>query len=305
MGEFAMNYVNFITPPYPHFICAGDALYRPGDFHRRRSNIGVFDMIFMEYGELFLTDGNKAYHLKENDVLLIRPDQEHFGHRQITVKSKFKWLHFRSVGKMYFSDAVYSMPPERRSMYSFEDRKNRLVLPLYNKLSALEGSEFSSYFSKLISFNVDRYRQREDQGQTLLSPLECQELFLRLITILQIYQPQLNSSQLLATNIMEYLAQNYHRQITLDNIAQYFNFHPAHIIRCLKKEFGITPNKALNGLRIENAKKMLVTSDLGINKISFCMGFSTPTYFNRVFKEYTGQTPKEYRLSQLQSSDRS
>ncbi len=298
-----MNYVNFITPPYPHFICAGDALYRPGDAHRRRANIGIFDMIYIEYGELFLTDNHKAYHLKANDVLLIRPDQEHFGHKQSTVKSKFKWLHFRSAGKMYFSDDVCPMQPERQSMYSFEDRKNQLILPLYKKLSPLESSEFSSYFSKLVSFNVNRYQQREDQGQTLLSPLECQELFLRLMNILQIFQPQLNSSQLLATNIMEYLAQNYHRQITLEDIAQYFNFHPAHIIRCLKKEFGITPNKALNGIRIENAKKMLVTSDLSINKISFCMGFSTPTYFNRVFKEYTGQTPKEYRAEKLHQID--
>lgn len=294
-----MEYVNFIAPPYPHFICAGDALYRPGDFHGRRSNIGIFDMIFLEYGELFLTDDNKAYHLKPGDVLLVRPDREHFGHKQITMKSKFKWLHFRSVGEMYFSDTVCAMQPERRSMYSFEDRKNQLILPLYKKLSPLEAGEFSSYFTKLISFNVDRYQQKEDQNQTILSPLECQELFLRLLGFLQIFQPQLNPSQLLATNIMEYLAQNYHMQITLESIAQYFNFHPAHIIRCLKQEFGITPNKALNGIRIENAKKMLITSNLGINKISFYVGFSTPTYFNRVFKEHTGQTPKEYRASHL------
>ncbi len=35
-----MEYVNFSTPPYPHFIIAGSALYRPGDAHGRRSNIG-------------------------------------------------------------------------------------------------------------------------------------------------------------------------------------------------------------------------------------------------------------------------
>ena len=48
-----MEYVNFSTPPYPHFIIAGSALYRPGDAHGRRSNIGIFDLIFIEYGELY------------------------------------------------------------------------------------------------------------------------------------------------------------------------------------------------------------------------------------------------------------
>ena len=64
-----MEYVNFSTPPYPHFIIAGSALYRPGDAHGRRSNIGIFDLIFIEYGELYITDGDTAYHLRENELL--------------------------------------------------------------------------------------------------------------------------------------------------------------------------------------------------------------------------------------------
>ncbi|MCA5961205.1 helix-turn-helix transcriptional regulator [Blautia sp. RD014234] len=40
---------------------------------------------------------------------------------------------------------------------------------------------------------------------------------------------------------------------------------------------------------------MLITSNLSINKISEFVGFSSPSYFNKVFREYTGMTPKEYR----------
>ena len=94
---------------------------------------------------------------------------------------------------------------------------------------------------------------------------------------------------------MEYILQNFHTQLTLESIADYFNFHPVHIIRCLKKEYGITPNKAIIQIRIDNAKKMLITSNLSINKISEFVGFSSPSYFNKVFREYTSMTPKEYR----------
>ena len=59
-----MEYANFPSPPYPHFIIAGDALYRPGDIHRKRACIGIFDLVYVEYGELFITDGDHAYHLK-------------------------------------------------------------------------------------------------------------------------------------------------------------------------------------------------------------------------------------------------
>ena len=290
-----MEYVNFSTPPYPHFIIAGSALYRPGDAHGRRSNIGIFDLIFIEYGELYITDGDASYHLRENELIILKPDSTHYGHKKVTEKTKFDWLHFRSVGEYHYSEEFHLVKEERKSLSTYTDRKSTLTLPLYKKMTPLESSEFTSRFSKLISANIDKYQQKETQDQALLSPLECQELFFRLLSFVQVFQPQRNSSELLAANIMEYILQNFHTQLTLESIADYFNFHPVHIIRCLKREYGITPNKAIIQIRIDNAKKMLITSNLSINKISEFVGFSSPSYFNKVFREYTGMTPKEYR----------
>ena len=44
-----MEYANFPSPPYPHFIIAGDALYRPGDIHRKRACIGIFMWNMVNY----------------------------------------------------------------------------------------------------------------------------------------------------------------------------------------------------------------------------------------------------------------
>ena len=195
-----------------------------------------------------------------------------------------------------YSGEFHLAKEERKSLNTYTDRKSTLTLPLYKKMGPLESSEFTSIFSKLISANIDKYQQKETQDQALLSPLECQELFFRLLSFVQVFQPQRNSSELLAANIMEYILQNFHTQLTLESIADYFNFHPVHIIRCLKREYGITPNKAVIQVRIDNAKKMLITSNLSINKISDFVGFSSPSYFNKVFREYTGMTPKEYRV---------
>lgn len=290
-----MEYVNFTTPPFPHFIIAGNALYRPGDIHGRRSNIGVFDLIFIEYGELYLTDGNRSYHLKENDVLILKPNSTHFGHKRVSVKTKFNWLHFRTLGEYYYTDEFHLTKEKAKKLNYYSDNAGLLTLPLYKKLTPLESGEFSTYFSKLVSANIDKYQQKEFQNQALLSPLECQEVFLKILSFIQVFQPQRNSSELLAANIMEYIMANYNHHLTLESIANYFNFHPVHIIRCMKKEFGITPNKAITQIRIENGKKMLITSNLSINKISDYIGFSTPSYFDKIFKNYTGYSPREYR----------
>lgn len=290
-----MEYANFPSPPHPHFIIAGDALYRPGDIHSKRACIGIFDLIFVEYGELFMTDGDSVYHLKENDVLIIRPDTIHLGHRPCSIKTKFMWCHFRTPGTYYYSEEILHPSPIRSSIYSYEDRTSLLILPLYKRLSPQEAVEFSACFSSLISSNIDKYQQKELQGQTYLSPLECQEAFLHLLNFLQVLPSQLSSSELLASSIIEYISRHYSDQISLKDIAEYFNFHPAYIIRCLKRKYGITPNKALTGIRIEHAKRILITSNLSINKISYYVGFTTISYFNRTFREHTGQTPGEFR----------
>ncbi|XCP86443.1 AraC family transcriptional regulator [Roseburia hominis] len=290
-----MEYVNFLTPPYPHFIVAGMALYRPGDSHGKRENIGVFDLIFIEYGELYITDGTQSYHLKQNDLLILKPDSAHFGHKIVSEKTKFYWLHFRTDGTYYYSPEFrLEKKPQKPGSY-YTDKPATLALPLYKKLTPLASSEFLSIFSKLVSANIDKYQQTEIRGQAIPTPLECQILFLRLLGFVQVFQPQQNSSELLAANIMEYISQNYHTQITLESIADYFSFHPVHIIRCLKKEFGLTPNKVIMQVRIENSKKLLITSDLNISKISELVGFSTPSYFNKVFREHTGISPKAFR----------
>ena len=293
-----MEYANFPSPPYPHFIIAGDALYRPGDIHRKRACIGIFDLVYVEYGELFITDGDHAYHLKENDVLIIRPDTIHYGHKPCSVKTKFMWCHFRTSGTYYYSEEIQLPSPNHSSIYSYEDRTSLLILPLYKRLSPQEAVEFSVCFSSLMSSNIDKYQQKEQQGQTYLSPLECQETFLRLLNFLQVMPSQFSPSELLAASIIEYISRHYPDPISLKDIADYFNFHPVHIIRCLKREYGITPNKALTGIRIEHAKRMLVTSNLSINKISYYVGFTTISYFNRTFKEHTGMTPREFRRQQ-------
>jgi two-component system response regulator YesN len=52
----------------------------------------------------------------------------------------------------------------------------------------------------------------------------------------------------------------------------------------------------LNTLRIEEAKRLLQTTDRQILEIAMAVGFSSATHFNRVFREQTGQTPKAFRF---------
>lgn len=77
--------------------------------------------------------------------------------------------------------------------------------------------------------------------------------------------------------------------------AQDLFVHPGHLNDSLKKYLGKTAKSILNERFLTAAKCNLIHSRLTIAEISYLLGFETPSYFNRFFKKFTGQTPLEYR----------
>lgn len=69
----------------------------------------------------------------------------------------------------------------------------------------------------------------------------------------------------------------------------------AALYAAFKKASGITPNTMKNQLLLEKAKNMLITTDSPIETMSSTLGFSSPSYFRKKFKDYFGITPREMR----------
>lgn len=69
--------------------------------------------------------------------------------------------------------------------------------------------------------------------------------------------------------------------------------------RSFKRRFtaatGYSPVEYVQALRIEEAKQLLETVDLGIEEISAAVGYEDPTFFRRLFKRRAGVTPAQYR----------
>lgn len=68
-----------------------------------------------------------------------------------------------------------------------------------------------------------------------------------------------------------------------------------HLIRSMKRYYDITPSEYLNRIRLEHAAVLLETTDISILNIVFESGFNNVAYFNRIFKETYGITPRGYR----------
>lgn len=69
----------------------------------------------------------------------------------------------------------------------------------------------------------------------------------------------------------------------------------SHMCRLLSDHLGTNYNSLLNSIRMENAKKMLLTTDKSITEIGLDCGFCDSSYFIKMFKKSIGITPKKYR----------
>lgn len=95
--------------------------------------------------------------------------------------------------------------------------------------------------------------------------------------------------------VTRYLVNNYHRPLSLEEIAKEANMNVSAFCRFFKTHTRKTFSQYLNDLRVGYACKLLQDENLSISQICYECGFNNLSYFNRQFKRVTRQTPREYR----------
>ena len=69
----------------------------------------------------------------------------------------------------------------------------------------------------------------------------------------------------------------------------------SQLLRKVKESTGISPSELINNVRLEEAAKKIKESDCTAAEISYQVGFSSPSYFNKCFQRVFGCTPGEYK----------
>lgn len=82
---------------------------------------------------------------------------------------------------------------------------------------------------------------------------------------------------------------------TVKFLADNVHLSPSYLSDLLKKETGKNAQEHIHFYLIEEAKNYLINTEKNVNEIAFSLGFEYPQYFNKLFKQKTGNTPMEYR----------
>ena len=98
--------------------------------------------------------------------------------------------------------------------------------------------------------------------------------------------------------VAEYIDRNYAEPLTLQVLADVGHGSPYHLHRTFKRVLGMTPVAYIHRKRIEQAKQLLLSSDMPVTEIGPSVGLPNLSYFITLFKKKTGCTPTAYRQLQ-------
>lgn len=94
---------------------------------------------------------------------------------------------------------------------------------------------------------------------------------------------------------LRYMADNYSQPLTLGQVAESVGLTENYFSSLFHKTVGISFREHLARIRIEESKRLLLSTDVSLTDIAVSMGFTDQSHYCKVFKRMVGMTPGQYR----------
>lgn len=115
------------------------------------------------------------------------------------------------------------------------------------------------------------------------------------ITMQKIMKVNSNSSSDIINTILKYASEHYFEDNILTSLSREIHYSLPYLSSFFKKKTGRSFKEHIQKLRIEEACRLLISSNYKICDISGLVGYKSETQFHKTFMEFTGTTPKKYR----------
>lgn len=112
--------------------------------------------------------------------------------------------------------------------------------------------------------------------------------------VLQEYENGLSKYKL--KQAIEYINEHLTEEVSLAEISAELGMSQYYFCRLFKQSTGMTPHTYLVQQRVERSKQLLKQAEGTINDIAIECGFANPSHFAKCFRQYTGISPKQFRM---------
>ena len=104
-----------------------------------------------------------------------------------------------------------------------------------------------------------------------------------------------NEKSILIKEVLDYMQRHYAESVSLQQLADDVHISKEYLCRLFRTVSNSSPIKYLNRYRIRQSTYLLLQTNKSISEIAQACGFNHSSYFGKLFYEYMGSTPREYR----------
>lgn len=94
---------------------------------------------------------------------------------------------------------------------------------------------------------------------------------------------------------LAFIEENYSEQLTLEQLAEKSGVGREYYCSIFKKCMGMRPFEYIAMKRVQEAKKLLSSTEMSVSEIGRTVGYSDKSYFGHVFRKYAGMSPSAFR----------
>ena len=100
-----------------------------------------------------------------------------------------------------------------------------------------------------------------------------------------------------------YIREHFRENINREDVAAIAYITPNYLSKQFRIKKGMNLREYINQIRIEEAKRLLLTTNLSVSEVAGLSGYENISYFSTVFRKYTGMSPIDWRNLEISGGE--
>lgn len=247
-------------------------------YFNRSHGCKQFIFIYCKEGEGWIILNNKKYILSPDEFMILPPDIPHTYGASANDPWSIYWVHFAGAKADLLANGHFQPTKINKSKHLIIEDSLRLFDEIYTSLRTAITLAACSYANICFAHFLARFTFSEQVQQATVSSEYSDSIINRAIY---------------------YMTDNIHKQITVEEIANYLGYSTAYFHRKFSKITGCAPINYFIRLKLNQACSDLIKTDLKIIQIAHNLGFKDNYYFSRIFTQVIGISPLKFRKENL------
>jgi len=252
-----------------------------------------WEFLCVDKGEVEVTAGTNSYILNKGDIIFHKPMEFHAIRAKGDIAPNLVVISFESPSPdiRLFENKIFTINPEQKKILScilLEAKKafsTPIHIPSVEQVQRSDNAPFGAEQLIKIYLEMLFILLARDMKSMQVNPSE------------KLYSSVSTEKVMVIDGILSYLEAHIFERLTLKKICSDNLISRSSLEALFNAEKGCGVIDYFNKMKIDRAKEIIRTGGKSITQISNILSYSSPQYFSKQFKLFSGMAPKEYEKS--------